>query len=244
MPIKKVYDLFIRNFDSVLLHRPISGYPVAKAASTTLYRCEIAMFKVYMVMKNNPIFILVTCIAALSFVASVCSAEVVPGHTEIPLPVSKPEFVIGFETIKIPAGRLLLVRTKNQFCAVKIEKSGTISVKDQQVNYTDFQLSRVAKGGSVHTKNGRFALEGTFGLGHWTWDRGNTLIKCDGHRIAWYFPNEFSISGKAELAVAPTAWTAVAEVRLDDPRLQWFEADPSTKRATLNLPVSSLPGAQ
>ncbi len=195
-------------------------------------------------MKNNAFFKIIGTVIAMPFLASGCSAMVLAQYAEPTILATEPAFVIGFETIKVPAGRILLFRTKNEFCALKIENSGTTSVKDKRINYTDYQLSRVVGNGLVHTETGRFALEGMFGLGHWKWYVGNTLIKCGGYRIAWYFPNEFSISGKVGLAVAPTAWTSFSQVKYDDTRVQWFEADPTTKRKAITFPVNSLPGIE
>lgn len=179
-------------------------------------------------------FILNNAVAGLSSFAHVDTAN------------SSEAFTIRFRSIDVPVGRIVLFRVRDEFCALRIRGYGAAVIDSSDVKNADYDLLRAPAGQLALNEKGRatgrFEFKGYVGLGHWVWERGNTVLKCGGQRIGWSYPNKFELVGDANISVAPTAWTSFSDVILNDPTLQWFEEDKSQKRGELKLPVESLPG--
>lgn len=166
-------------------------------------------------------------------------------NDEVP-PLTDSSFVIGFETVDIPKQHILLVRTKNELCALQLTDFSRPVIDRKVMESAGYRVYRVRPEqiGDGRLEAGRFLLKGYFGLGHWQREVGNTMWKCGGHRLGWLYPNRILFARNPGLAVAPTAWTRFSDVRFQDPRLTWWEEDSTTERKPQTFPIRALPGAE
>jgi hypothetical protein len=175
--------------------------------------------------------------------ASTCFAQNLPVPDNAGSKGPDSPFVVSFESIDVPQMRIVLFRTEGENCALQIKDFGIIA-KGKEAQFADYEIYRFPTRNSRLASNevGRFSLRGYFTLGHWAWEKGNTVWKCGGHRIGWYYPNKFSFARNPGLAVAPTAWIRFSDVRFDAVGLMWFEEHSTTERKNVILPISTLPG--
>lgn len=187
--------------------------------------------------RRVPQIVVITCVCCCS------SAAELPVDDKLS---ADDVYSIRFRSLNVPVERIFLLRNRNEFCALKLGAYGTAVIDGKNVQYANYELLRTPieqlslKAGNIET--GRLEFKGYTGLGHWVWERGNTVLKCGGQRIGWSYPNELGLVGDAGFAVAPTAWTSFAQVRVDDAQLHWFSEDKTQKRGEMKIPVRSLPG--
>lgn len=175
-----------------------------------------------------------------------CSSAAVPRGEDVGSVSSDDAFSIRFRSLNVPVKRILLLRAKDEFCALRVNAYGTDVTDGKHVKYANYELFRTQTRNlpmkAREVERGRLEFKGYVGFGHWVWDSGNTVLKCGSHRIGWSYPNEFALLGDAEFTVAPTGWTSFSEIKFDDARLKWFAEDRTQKRGEIVIPVHVLPG--
>lgn len=160
--------------------------------------------------------------------------------------------------IVMPLGKILLVRTSSEYCAVKFtkfwsENTSEVSTlfvaagSDEYAIYESYYQGD--KTGDFSKKNIQFKKEKLSfpkprGIGRLAFSFGNKEVKCGFIKLLWsgkgsvHFYKEGQDQGDYGIELAPTKWTNISEVNVFDPRLKWYRYDEYRKRE--NIPIDKL----
>lgn len=71
---------------------------------------------------------------------------------------------------------------------------------------------------------------------------GNSDIRCGRDKYSWLFPTGLLLKkDQGYVSVAPTNWTSFNDVRLDNPKLRWYQRAPQQQRPFVVIPIEDLP---
>jgi hypothetical protein len=78
------------------------------------------------------------------------------------------------------------------------------------------------------------------GFGHLIVAGGYDNVQCGDKQYNWIYPDavHFPSGPNSPMRMAPTKWTEVSQIQVDDPSLKWFAADKS--RADVRIPRERL----
>jgi hypothetical protein len=152
--------------------------------------------------------------------------------------------------VRVPLGRILLIRRGSEYGAVKFtdawtEKSG----EDKYGRYESYYQGD--KTGDFSKKNVQYR-EGKLidpqgiavGGGHYFSLRGIYNIKCGPIKLGWGYKTFIAFYRRSQkdkdygIELAPTKWTDISEVNVFDPRLRWYRYDED--RQTIRIPIDQL----
>lgn len=149
---------------------------------------------------------------------------------------------IGPNAIKMPLGRILLVRRNNEYGAVILTsnaKEGSDSAKYEAYYQGDGSGDFLRS--SVQLRKGDLSQSKSFGIGRLSFDFGNQNIECGPIRLGWssggwiYFYSTRQKQGDYGIELAPTNWTRTSQVSSFDNRLEWFRYDSFRQERELKL---------
>lgn len=154
--------------------------------------------------------------------------------------------VINTEAVGMPINKLLLIRDKHKYCAVKFVSA--IKGKAEGEGYAKYEAvflddgRRNLKTYKIKVSKGELADLNPVGIGRFALTKGNTNIYCDGNVYSWSGSGSlnwtyFSASN-IYIDIAPTKWTDFSEVNVFDKRLKWYKKD--EKRLEIVTSVNKL----
>ena len=158
------------------------------------------------------------------------------------------EVVITPVAVKIPLGKILLVRKTSEYCAVKFTKFWTGKTEfDWYASYESYYQGD--KTGDFSNKNVLFIKdELSFpkprGIGRLAFSFGNKNVRCGPIKLFWFGQGWVCVYSSGEkqgdygIELAPTKWADISQVNVFDQRLKWYRYDP--KREDINIPVDQL----
>ena len=166
----------------------------------------------------------------------------------------KRSVLVGFEWVDQPLNRILLLRSDKAMCAIRflsyrrnndarVPTSFDTGDANQFATYeiSEFVIagSEVRPGPVVRKK---LDYRGMRGIGRLAFHVGKTSIKCGRERYPWSFPTGVGLPRNRQgPAIAPTNWMGFDEVRIDHPKLRWYEVDPQLQRPFIAIPLEELP---
>jgi len=165
---------------------------------------------------------------------------------------------IGQTGIVMPLGKMMLLKKNSESCAIKFtkywsenqteEKSVFIATgADEYATYESyFMANKIANFDkkNVQVKKGNLSFTKPRGIGRFAFSFGNRHIECGTIKLHWYgggavsFLEEGKNEGDYGIELAPTPWTDIKEVNINDPRIKWYKYDASRKR--VNVPIDKL----
>lgn len=143
--------------------------------------------------------------------------------------------------VKIPIGRILLVRKNGSYGLLRFIKHwDTFSGRFKYADYESYFIGDFLRKDSVvlgrHTASAKFIMRFIF--------LGNQEVICGPIRLFWsggttvYFYGKEQEEADYGVELAPTPWTQVSQIDLFDPRIKWFGYDGQRKR--LNIPIDNI----
>jgi hypothetical protein len=161
---------------------------------------------------------------------------------------SNDKVIVTPVAIRMPLGRILLVRKDRSCCAVKFTKFWT--GKTEQDWFADYVSYYQGDGTgdlskkTVEVKTGKLSSPKPRGIGRLAFSFGNKEVQCGPIRLFWFghgwlnFYREGKHEGDYGIELAPTKWTDVLKVNVFDPRLTWYQYD--SQRSDIEIPVEQL----
>jgi hypothetical protein len=157
-----------------------------------------------------------------------------------------------------PVGRMLLIRHGTDQCIVRFTAfhrghdakpatSFNSGAESFFAEYDWFQASASANGdhGPVYERGHRsVSLQGSVGVGRLTFQPADNEVRCGPFKLAWFYPVRVGFNGRDSakdigIELAPTRWTTIEQVNLEDPALRWYKLDEARK--PMLIPIKELP---
>ena len=157
------------------------------------------------------------------------------------LPRKSDEVLINKFGISMPLGRILLARKGTEYCAIKF--TDTWLGETERDHFTSYDFFFQGDGSGDFTKSNVIAGSDelyfpkiqpiVFDIGY---QKGlkDTII-CGGMKLEWLFIAWLRFL-KYELA--PTPWTSIKNVNVQDPRVKWYKKD--SDRKDRSVPIDQL----
>jgi hypothetical protein len=165
------------------------------------------------------------------------------------IPPQPAKVTIGPHFVGMPLGRILLVRRGLDYCAVRFTGFGPGQLDGdanaQYAAYTRYEAyyqdnyQDPFPGKGSHFREGELILPTPWGFGRLVLSAGGkTNIDCGTFKILWsgdgnvYFRKSGQSTNPKDIIrygieLAPTPWTNISEVNIQDPRIVWYKHDES-----------------
>jgi hypothetical protein len=157
------------------------------------------------------------------------------------LPLTQEDVLLAYEGVSMPLGRILLVRKGAEYCALKF--TDTWLGETERDHYSSYEFHYQGDGSGDFMRSNVLAGTGElyfprkihiiFDLGYQK-DRNTTII-CGDMKLDWLFIASIHFK-KYELA--PTPWTTIQEVNIQDPRIRWYKRNDVEKK--ISIPIEQL----
>ncbi len=149
-----------------------------------------------------------------------------------------------------PIGKLLLIRRNRQLCAVRFTDPkrgydgslGTWFSSGKESVYASYDWYYQGDGSGDLTKpnvefgQGEVSRLSWVGITfHLSFPRGNRYVECGDFEFEWGFPHVLAFPRQSDrfnpndFAMAPTNWTQVSEINLQDPKIRWYTFNDTTE---------------
>ncbi len=162
--------------------------------------------------------------------------------------------LIGFESVYQPLNRILLLRSSRTICAIRFlsysrgpdarratpyDTGDASEFAAYEMTELTFKGAEVLLGPVIHKE---LDYRGMRGLGRLAFGVGNNHIRCGGNKYSWLFPTGILLKEEhVEVSIAPTNWENFNNVRLNSPKLRWYQRDPQLERPFTVIPIGDLP---
>jgi hypothetical protein len=144
-----------------------------------------------------------------------------------------------------PLGKFLLIRKDADVCAIRftdyhrandakeptVFNSGEESLDAKYQCFCQSERGRGFGNGTI----GEVSKRASWGIGRLAVQTGETNVKCGPFKLPWMYPTRVSFHvygtklGDHGIELAPTRWSDIGEVNVNDARLQWFRYDEGRK---------------
>ncbi len=159
---------------------------------------------------------------------------------------------INWANASAPFERYLLIKDGQFLCAVRFinywrgrdGRAGSFWSSGEETLSSKYEWDLLeASGVEVIVKShgtGIVKFAAPWGFGHLILGGGYENIKCDGRDFGWQYPDavDFSQSTQSDMMLAPSRWTRIEDIRLNDPKLVWYSFD--EHRKDKEIPVGDL----
>lgn len=152
----------------------------------------------------------------------------------------KTRVLIGPSTVCIPPGTWLLVRKRDAICAVRITEAWAVG------GTTQAQIEVAVQGGEAWERDSVEVVEHPLVGPHpISFQRGNVTVPCGSFKAKFSGPTclGFAMGSGAgdsdRVMVAPTAWSNLDDVQVNEQRLKWYTIDDNSDE---EIELVSLPG--
>jgi hypothetical protein len=161
-------------------------------------------------------------------------------------------------SVSAPFGRLVLVRYRDGLCAIRFdayhrgddEKPPTKFNSGEETLFATAEQIRMVKSEAtwriLEDKTVQLVAGPVVGLGRFGLQKGRIGLHCGDAKLEWTYPNNVSLGSytqftakRAQVEIAPTAWSEVSQINLNDKKLQWYRYDESRKDTL--IPIEELP---
>jgi hypothetical protein len=165
-------------------------------------------------------------------------------------PPARDEIQIGPNGIGMPMGRILLIKKEDSYWAVKFSSHE----KRKDGSYSRYELYEISKARFKKLQDGEIYLKESkswhiiLNLFHRDYTRYADKLKfgsielfahaSDVSEHAWVYFGINPGSAYTDLRLAPTPWTEISAVALDEKRIKWYQYD--TNRIRENVPIDKL----
>lgn len=159
------------------------------------------------------------------------------------------EVLISFNCVEMPLDKILLIRKGCDYCALKFmklwtEKDGNEKYAAYEVYYQsdgtgDFSKKNIIINNSVASE---LPLKGPFRP--FIYQPGNSFVKCGPHKLTWNYKKKVGTMppnkglGDFGFELAPTPWSDIKEVNINDLRVKWYRY--SNKRERIIISIDKL----
>lgn len=191
-------------------------------------------------------FLVVPCVLAKTQLTDPSDAEKVKTHG-----------VITWGDASAPVGRFLLIRRRDELCAIKFTgyhrghdtKPPTIFNSGEESLYGDYDWhygptgKAGLPGADATSGQKKLAQTRTLGIGRLILWGGVDWVKCGSFTLLWFYPTHVSfhtpdVECDLTIEMAPTRWSDIRLVNPADPTLKWYRCD--KKREPMFIPVDKL----
>jgi hypothetical protein len=194
-------------------------------------------------------------VALLAFCSQIVWSQNVsrPPEAEVEVYLQRAALV-GFEWVDQSLNRIILLRDAHAVCAVRflsygrdndVRPSTSFDTGDatQTAAYEAFLMPfGEAKNSAGPVVRRELDYRGLRGIGRLAFRTGNTTVRCGQGEYSWVFPTGVRLNERQDhVSFAPTNWTAFDEIRLDHPKLRWYQRDPKRQREFVVIPQEELP---
>lgn len=162
--------------------------------------------------------------------------------------------VVGFEWVDLPLNRILLPHRNRTTCMIRFLSYRRANDARPQSSFDTGDASQFAVYEVAElTFNGSEILigpvirreldyRGLRGLGRFAFGVGDNDIRCGRDKFSWLYPTGLLLKkDQSDVSVAPTNWTSFNDIRLDSPRLRWYQRDPQLQRPFIVIRTQELP---
>lgn len=167
-----------------------------------------------------------------------------------PVSPASNEVVITPVAVKVPLGRILLVRKDSDYCAVKFTEFWTGKTElDWYANYESYYQNDKTgdfSNKNVQLKKDELSFPKPRGIGRLAFSFGNKDVRCGPIKLFWFGEgwvcaySSGQKQGDYGIELAPTKWTDISQVNVFDSRLTWYRYD--EKRKDITIPIDKLWG--
>lgn len=170
--------------------------------------------------------------------------------------IAKHSAYVTYASVGVPLGYLLLIRKENDMCAIRFTeyhrgrdaRPPTVTNTGEETLYAEYdwyyKSSKNAKFIDDDQNSGHAKLERKqlTGIGRFSFQSGNTIVRCGPFKLQWYYPNGVGFHSKPTpseegIEIAPTRWRNIEDIKLTDAKLKWYRYDKEEKRPAMHLPV-------
>jgi len=172
------------------------------------------------------------------------------GEGEFVVSPGQNDVVIAPNAIIMPLGRILLVRKGFEYCAIKFVKFWTGKTdEDMYAEYESYYKNdKIEKFSdeNVEFRKGKLSAPKPKGIGRFAFSFGNRNVHCGFTKLQWsgkgslYFYREGQKQDDYGIEIAPTIWTSILQVNINDERIKWYSFD--LKRKRVSKPIYKLWG--
>jgi hypothetical protein len=153
--------------------------------------------------------------------------------------------LVTWYDVSAPAGKFLLIRRDASVCAIRFidyqrgndAKAPTLFSSGEESFYAKYECFCQGDGGGGFgdATIGELSKRPLWGIGRLAFQRGETNVRCGRFKLPWSYPTRVSFQpygsklGDHGIELAPTRWTDIKDVNVNDNRLQWFHYDEGRK---------------
>jgi len=162
--------------------------------------------------------------------------------------------LVGFEWVDQPLSRILLLRNSRTTCLIRFISYHRANDSRPPTSFNTGEASQFAvyevaqltvhRSGIVvgPTIRKELSYRGLRGLGRLAFDVGDSDIRCGRERYSWLFPTGLLLKEEQnDVLIAPTNWQSFNDVRLNNPKLRWYQRDQQMQRSIIIIPMEDLP---
>lgn len=157
---------------------------------------------------------------------------------------------VTWENVSAPFKHYLLIKDGQFLCAVKFTDywrggdahPGTVWSSGEETLLSKYEWNVLAVAGdkvkATSHGGGMARFTAPWGFGHLIFGGGYDNIKCGSREYNWMYPGAVIFTKSPEMKLAPTRWANIDDIRLDDPKLAWYQLDEN--REQIDIPLSDL----
>jgi hypothetical protein len=163
-------------------------------------------------------------------------------------------------SVSAPLGRLLLTRNNGSLCVIRFtefhrdhdEKPATLLSSGEETLHATAEQVQIDSGHVIapsrEVKTVSLRRGPVVGLGRLGFEKGSIGLGCVHASLEWTYPTNVSLGSYTQLPakrktveIAPSAWSEISQIDLNDPRLHWYSYDET--RHDLIVRIDELPGS-
>ena len=156
-------------------------------------------------------------------------------------------FIIAPNGIKMPKGRIMLLRRGGEYGAIKVIDFG--GKPDNPPWFADYEsYYQVDQSGdftkhNVQVRKEKVSLSKTYGIAllGLGWAFGKYNIECGPIKLLWtdgfcvYFYSREQDEGDYGIEFSPTKWTELSQINIFDARLKWYKFDAGRQHIQISV---------
>jgi hypothetical protein len=156
-------------------------------------------------------------------------------------------------SVSSPLNSLLLVRYAGTLCAIRFrafhggdEKAPTAFNSGDETLFATAEQIRLVQSETTWRIFERKRLDlvsgPVVGLGRFGFQKGRIGLHCGNAKLEWTYPNNVSLGSYTQptakrvlVEIAPTAWSEVSQINLNDKKLHWYRYDEGRKDTLVSI---------
>lgn len=156
---------------------------------------------------------------------------------------------VGWSSASPPLRKYLLISDGEFLCAIRFvnyvrgqdASEGSIFSSGEETLTSAYEWARLERDGNRVrvTKEGKDVVKRTplKGIGRFVIAGGPGNVQCGERTFGWEYPAavNFSQAPNSAMALAPTRWEAIQDIRLDDAKLKWYSFEPKREQVRISI---------